>query len=291
MRICFTSDLHGRLAHYDQLTAVLQREAPDLLILGGDMLPDGAVTGGDSVQRDFVAQELLPRLRAWREQCGGFDVALIAGNHDERQTVAHLQKLSHEAAQDGWLTLLRHDAISTIRGVDFVGYGCSPPTPHWLKDFERLDTPDDAPPADDDLLWGPNATLRMGVPAAEHYRSHRTIAADLADMPIESGKTIFVCHAPPHESALDRLPHIDWPIGSRAVRAWIGKHHPAFALHGHVHESPMVSGRYVDELGGAVCINPGQGEAELHAVLLDTDDVRGTLRHTVMAPPSWPSSA
>jgi Icc-related predicted phosphoesterase len=92
---------------------------------------------------------------------------------------------------------------------------------------------------------------------------------------------IFVCHAPPFATNLDRLPDLCQPIGSHAVRDFIERRRPLLSLHGHIHESPGVSGQFCDLLGDALCINPGQGR-RLHAVLLDSDNPRASLRHTVM---------
>ena len=55
--------------------------------------------------------------------------------------------------------------------------------------------------------------------------------------PVVAAPWIFVCHAPPHDTALDRLPQVPHPIGSRAVRRFIEQRQPLVSLHGHVHES------------------------------------------------------
>jgi predicted phosphodiesterase len=41
MRICFTSDLHGATGLYAQLDDLLRSAAPNVVILGGDLFPDG----------------------------------------------------------------------------------------------------------------------------------------------------------------------------------------------------------------------------------------------------------
>jgi uncharacterized protein len=57
-------------------------------------------------------------------------------------------------------------------------------------------------------------------------------------------------------------------------------------LHGHIHESPELSGSYFDRIGETVSINPGQSAREgktatkLHAVIFELEDVERTLSHT-----------
>ena len=82
MRLCFTSDLHGNPELYNQLGALLIRERPDLLILGGDLLPDGEIDDPDATQGGYVRERFLPLIRSWRSAIPGMQVAAIMGNHD-----------------------------------------------------------------------------------------------------------------------------------------------------------------------------------------------------------------
>jgi Icc-related predicted phosphoesterase len=43
-----------------------------------------------------------------------------------------------------------------------------------------------------------------------------------------------------------------------AVLRWINRHQPLLTLHGHIHESPDVTGRHAARLGRTVCHQPGQ---------------------------------
>jgi Icc-related predicted phosphoesterase len=67
------------------------------------------------------------------------------------------------------------------------------------------------------------------------------------------------------------------------VRAFIEQHQPPLTLHGHIHESPAVSGSYADRIGRTLCVNPGQSPDRLHAVIFDTDDLCATMCHTIFA--------
>lgn len=279
MMLCYTSDLHGDAGLYAQLDALVRAERPELLILGGDLLGDGDRNDPRHTQVRFVDTELLPRIAAWRAAVPGLWVACLPGNHEWLCTY---EALVARAAQGGY-TVLSHERAWTYRGFRFLGLMYTPPTPHYGKDLERLDLPGDAPPAWGGVVWDPKRGTVVEVSAAEHFRQNPSLEQILAPAPPTADPWILVAHAPPYDTALDRLPGHPQPIGSRAVRAFIETRQPALALHGHVHESPQVSGRYFEIIGRTLCINPGQGHDRLHAVLLDLNRPSETLRHTVLA--------
>jgi Icc-related predicted phosphoesterase len=74
-------------------------------------------------------------------------------------------------------------------------------------------------------------------------------------------------------------------VGSRALRTFIERHTPPLTLHGHIHESPQMSKHYATRLGATWCVNPGHDPRRFHAVALDTDDIVGTIEHTVFGRP------
>jgi hypothetical protein len=51
--------------------------------------------------------------------------------------------------------------------------------------------------------------------------------------------SVLICHAPPLDTDLDRI-RAGLHAGSRAVREFIEKHHPAYFFCGHVHEAEGV---------------------------------------------------
>ncbi|MFH1747950.1 MAG: metallophosphoesterase [Planctomycetota bacterium] len=279
MRICFVTDLHGDPGHYEQLTNLLSAEQPELLILGGDMHVDARQDDPLGTQVAYV-QERVPALcEAWRDDTPGLVIAGILGNHDLNCTVIALRAL-HDA---GYLVLLEHRQPWHYRGLNLLGLSMTPPSPYWVKDLERRDLPTDAVPETGGAVWHMNAGELCPVSAKEHFGRLPSLADELAAAPSVEDPWLFVCHSPPYNTALDRLPHLDYPIGSRAVRAFIERTGPLCALHGHVHESPEVTGKYADRVGRTLCINPGQSHDRLHAVMFDTADIPATLRHTVYA--------
>lgn len=276
MRICFTSDLHGSALLYDQLGELVREQQPDLLILGGDMQPDGMEPDPPASQRAFVQGRFREYLAGWRVAAPRLAVAGIGGNHDWRSTCAALGELPADE-----YVLLPGDRTWAHRGTAFTGYWHTPPTPFWLKDHERLDLNGSVAPAGTGRVLDPEMDRVIEVDLPAYFAAQPRIADDVAALATPAEPWIFVCHAPPYGTQLDRLPGIAEPTGSQAVRQFIEQRRPTVALHGHIHESPGLTGRYAEEVGQTLCINPGQGAEQLHAVIFETDDPRATLRHTV----------
>jgi Icc-related predicted phosphoesterase len=75
---------------------------------------------------------------------------------------------------------------------------------------------------------------------------------------------IFCPHAPPHDTACDRLRSGEH-VGSVVVRRLVEREQPDLVLCGHIHES-----RGTDELGATQIVNPGPVSSG-HYVLVDVD--------------------
>ena len=273
MKLFYTSDLHGNEAHYGRLLAAARDVRPDVIILGGDMLPDDSALDPSSMgsgQPKYVRQQFRKHVQTLREQSGCRHVLVIFGNHDWSSSV----KAMSELANDGLVTLLSLDKPVKIDGVFFLGYSCSPPTPWFVKDFERLDRPGDLPPLLGGARWDARFSRASPNSATVLFKNRPTIADELASLKSPGDPWVLVAHAPPHETNLDRTyGHVPW--GSKSIRAAIERHQPMLSIHGHVHESPTVTGSIQDTLGRTVSINPGQVRAKLSYAVVELDPKRG----------------
>lgn len=276
MQVCFTSDLHGSESLYAALGTLLERERPDLLILGGDLFGDGEPAEDPTGQLAEVRERFLPRLRSWVTQFEGLQIAILGGNHDWLPTADFLKA---EAVPP--IHLLGEQPLA-INGVNLLGFVHTPWTPHGLKDFERLDEVGDPLPTSGGYVYDVSTGAVKTVSADEHYNAHPALSEMLAALPECEAPLVFVAHAPPNKTRLDELPDVDGAIGSRAVRAFIEQRQPVVGLHGHVHDAYRKTGQWRTRLGQTVCVNPGQDPARLHAVLFETADPWATLRHTVL---------
>ncbi|HXX62284.1 MAG TPA: metallophosphoesterase [Bacteroidota bacterium] len=73
--------------------------------------------------------------------------------------------------------------------------------------------------------------------------------------------TVFIPHAPPRNTALDRI-YSQEHVGSTAVRSFIEEHQPDLVVCGHIHEA-----RGADHLGRTKMINCGQAGMGYYGVL------------------------
>ncbi len=282
MKCCFTSDLHGHLTHYEELLNLAKKEKAEAVIMGGDLLPrKGHHHSSLEVQRAFVRSEFRDfsvRLRASTDS----KLCLILGNDDWAGSIPLFRELESE----GLVRMLDQGAFVLGDGAVLSGYSFVPPTPFLLKDFEKRDLKDDP---------SPNGLRRIYVTrngdveeTDEHafFESRGSIEEDLDSWPDSTTGThvIRVMHGPPFGTALDRL-YDGRSAGSKAVRAFIQKNQPLLSLHGHIHESPAVSGSFVERIGRTLSVNPGQTGLGLSAVFFDSDRPSETLRHTLYGAP------
>jgi Icc-related predicted phosphoesterase len=78
---------------------------------------------------------------------------------------------------------------------------------------------------------------------------------------------IFCPHAPPRDTACDRLPSGEH-VGSEVIREFIERAQPDLTLCGHIHEA-----RGTDEIGRTQIVNPGPARAGHYALVEVDDDV------------------
>lgn len=289
MRLAYTADLHGDAAGYRALIELAEAQGARAVVVGGDLLPHtGRLADAIRQQRRFIAEALRPILEAARARRPELAVYLLPGNDDWAAAVEALAPL--EAA--GLATNIHERAIplasSPERSADLwlAGYACVPVTPFSIKDYERRDD-GPLPPFSFDMAYTSEGGAAAPLSAAQ-LAALPSIAEGLAALARRSDPacTVYVCHTPPYDTALDLMPR-GRHVGSRALRAFIERHAPPLTLHGHIHEAPSLSGRYAVQIGATWCVNPGRAPGRLHAVVLDTDDVAGTIWHTVYGGMMW----
>ena len=281
MKLVYSSDLHGAIDFYRQLLELAVAEAAQVAIIGGDLFPHALhrATALD-VQRAFVHQKLAPLLHQFKQQHPRLTVYCIPGNDDWAAAYSSIAPLT--AA--GLLVDIHHRATQLTPELWINGSGLVGLTPFAIKDFERRDTPDARP-----VRFGQSFRSCHGqiieYPADE-LLAQPSLADELAQLtkPSNPNQAIYVFHSPPSPTRLDRRTG-NTPAGSRAIYDFIHAYQPLLTFHGHVHESPRVSGAWLEEFGRTIAINPGQSESQFHAVVLETDNISGTVWHTVYGRP------
>jgi Icc-related predicted phosphoesterase len=271
----FATDLHGRVDRWETLIRAVEADPPRALFLGGDLLPSGLLPGsGPAEARDFAADWLFPNLERVARTLGpqAPRVFAILGNDDGRfEEPAFL-----DAAERGLLGYA-HGRRADLDGYVVYGYAYVPPTPFLLKDWERYDVSRYVDPG----CVSPEEGWRT-VRVDEAEAKHATIADDLARLTegADLSRAVFLFHAPPHATTLDRaaldekmVDHVplDVHVGSIAIRRFVEERQPLVTLHGHVHESARLTGRWRDRIGRTHLFGAAHDGPELALVRFDLD--------------------
>ncbi len=278
MRLCFVADLHGRAALYDQLTELLRSEQPEVVLLGGDLGPTDLGPAGIERQRAWLRGPFAAFLASATTTCR---VILSRGNHD----LAGAEDVLRSLEREGLLTLVDGRWVPLAPACSIAGFPFGPVSGWQLKDWERADSgkPAGSPP-EDCLVSSPDGYRPLRT--EEHMMALPNLATLLSELGSgpAGARRLLLCHHPPYRSGLDRTAMAGRRgrfVGSHAIRSWLRRSGLDLALHGHIHESPYLTGRWGVYLGRTLCVNPGQWGDRLHAVLFELGNPGATLTHTV----------
>lgn len=262
-KLIYTADLHGNEAFYKRLLKKAEEENIDAIVIGGDLCGREGSTIKDKInsQKIFKENFLMPLFKEFKQKNKDNEIYLIMGNDDFRINFEVLEN----AEKNKILKSIHNKSAKLNKNYNIAGYSFVNPTPFRLKDWEKFDFDD-------------NETLHQL--SAEEIRSIEkedgTIQTDLQKLKKLSNpeKTVYVIHAPPFNTKLDIIT-TGAHVGSKAVREFIEKEQPLLTLHGHIHESPQMSGSWRDKIGDTICINVGSKYPAkiLNCIVIDIDNL------------------
>ena len=268
----FVSDLHGSRSRYLSLFKCIDEERPAAVFLGGDLFPGLEGQTGGNFLDDFLA----PGMAGLKEKLGPAypRVFLILGNDDSKLHEARL--LEWAGSQGLWDYI--HNRAAAFEGFQIYGYNYVPPTPFLNKDWERYDISRYVDPGCIRPEEG-----RHSTPEPLNRIEHATIKEDLARLTGDEdlSRSLFLFHSPPYQTRLDRaaldgktVDHapLDVHVGSIAVKEFILEREPWLTLHGHVHESPRLTGFWKEKLGKTICVSAAHDGPELALIRFDLED-------------------
>ena len=173
---------------------------------------------------------------------------------------------------------------------EIVGYSFVPITPFGLKDFEKFDlseVPEWAKAYYEDrkrTTYRLNGIRSVNKPdfGWEQYQfeqAQETSDSIQRDLEAETftarpQNTIYVFHTPPHNAALDVIRDVmrgAVSVGSFAVREFIQRYNPKLTLHGHIHETVDMTGKFMDVIGESVLISAGNDNEESKVAIVEFD--------------------
>ena len=275
-RCLFATDLHGSEQRYRKLVEAIAERRPDLVFLGGDLMPLGMLeSASGSVHDDFINDFLAVELQRLKHAIGLAypQIFAILGNDDARFEEAAVLDV---AARGLWH--YAHNRRVTVREFDVFGYCFVPPTPFLLKDWERYDVSRYVDPG----CVSPEEGFRT-VPVSESEITYATIQDDLAAFTGDRdlSRSVFLFHAPPYKSTLDRaaldgkmVDHVplDVHVGSIAIARFIEARQPLVTMHGHIHESARLTGSWRDAIGRTHMLGAAHDGPELALVSFTLED-------------------
>lgn len=251
-KILYASDLHGNKDFYNKLIKKAKEKEIKAVIIGGDLCPKSSGTLDEAVQyqKQFLEGFFIPELSKIKK-----DVFFIMGNDDFRANEKLLSSNKNKNLK------YIHKKRFNFFSKNIVGYSFVNPTPFRLKDWEKFEDERKEAPAQ-----------MFGYEVATMKKEEGTMEEDLKRFINLSNpkKTIYVIHAPPFNTKLDIITS-GTHVGSKAIRAFIEKEQPFLTLHGHIHESPSMSGSFIDKIGNTICINAGSSypENKLNSIIID----------------------
>jgi len=287
MKVLYTSDLHGEISLYQDLLALANSSSAEIIALGGDLLPSFPPSKRyeDMIpnQRIFIDGFLLTFLKKILVTTSVRQIFLIPGNWDVGYPYLFRELI------EGIIDLSQKN-YRLKNGYELIGYPFVPPTPFRPKDYEKMDDPEAPwpPQKNPSYIRVSEQTDRfLSIDPHGYLRERGTIWEDLNRLtkPINYKKAIYIMHSPPFGTKLDLIQG-GKSAGSRSIKTFIEGNQPLLTLHGHIHESPEVSGTYIHRIGETLSVNPGQSAwsgrdlIKLHAVTFEMEDMKETLTHT-----------
>ncbi|MBI2651845.1 metallophosphoesterase [Candidatus Woesearchaeota archaeon] len=263
LKLLYTADLHGNKEFYKRLLKKAEDTNIDAIVIGGDLCPRNGSTIQEKIknQKIFLEKFMLPLFKNFKKKNENKEIYATMGNDDFRINLDILEN----AEKNKILKSIHNKSIKLNKNLDIAGYSFVNPTPFRLKDWEKLD------------FEGDKASQQLFLEEVRSIeKENGTIEEDLEELKKLSNpkKTIYVIHAPPLNTKLDIIT-AGVHVGSKAVREFIEKEQPLLTLHGHIHESPKMSGYWQDKIGNTTCINVGSSypEDKLNCVIVDVYDL------------------
>lgn len=267
MRCFFVSDLHGNLNKYEKLFRTIYDEKPDVVLLGGDLLPRN---NPNYFLFNFLESSLIKLKNELKDAYP--EILLILGNNDPKTEEKYFIEISNKNL---WHYI--HNKQIKYDNYKFIGYSYSPPSPFMLKDWEKYDISTNV---EEGCISPENGITTTPVDDKEKFS---TIKNDLDAINSEDiKKSIFLFHAPPFKTNLDVIydynKKMNKHTGSKAIRKFIENKQPYITLHGHIHESSRLSGSWKDKIGNTYCFSAAYDGNELAIINFELDKPENATR-------------
>ena len=259
----YFTDFHGWENRYFNLHRAAGQLGIKLLVCGGDITPHNNA-------RNF----LRFFFRNWLQQLSQDRITLLGMFcNDDPAFLAY----SLDSFERGRLFTRIDGKMVSYQGWNFWGYNFVPELPFAMKDWAKLDY-SGAPIIRS--ITRPGVFTEKGFAPISNidkfFAERGTIEADLEQVEFAAPQhTIAVLHSPPFGIGLD-VCYDGRQVGSKSVLKFLKRTQPLLSLHGHIHESPRMTGIWQTNIVNTLVIQPGGNmvlvkikEGGVSATLLD----------------------
>jgi Icc-related predicted phosphoesterase len=251
MKLLYATDLHGVKWKYDKILQITAASNIDIVVNGGDMLPaKPSFFKQDAFIVDFL-DEYFSKFNSKK-----IYYITMLGNDD----LQIFDKLFHKICNKYPFVINIAQNHFTLGSYEFIGMNLVTDLPFGLKDRARIDGEGFKFPKQ---LGKQYLSSPEGLKRIEDWVSYAqtlpTIEEELNRLPKprNMAKSIYIIHTSPSNLSLDMISN-GRTVGSDSVYNFLKKNQPLLSLHGHIHESPDVSGKWCSKLEKTICIQPGQ---------------------------------
>lgn len=270
MKLMTLSDIHQMSDKWKKLIKACEKEKPDVVAIAGDLFPKD---NGIIDQINFVkhVEKYVNQIKHM-----GIEVVLILGNDDNQLLIPKFQELDEKG-----LFHFVHDKVKIVKGYEFVGMPWVPDYPFTYKFWVKSDLPEDMHISIEQLgnpciLNDENQFEDIKERYINYLFKKGTIKEQL-DVLISKvqnmNKSIWLIHAPPAFMKLDVCGHGE-EVGSKAITFFVEHNNPMLTIHGHIHESPEVTGIWKKQVGDTLVIQNGQLHRDLYYSMVKIEDDR-----------------
>lgn len=271
MKFIYACDIHGDEYKYEKLLEQAKNQNIKHIVLGGDLLPK-MCRDRKLEQTQFIQNYLNEYFTKLKED--NIKCICILGNDDLEILDNEFDKICKTYTNVFNIDNKRVD----IEDVSFIGLSKVLDHPFGCKDRVVIEDGLKMPMQLSYKILINKCQDKITIDEWEKYReiNIEKMEDTLINLPKadDKNKTIYVFHNPPYGIGLDVCAD-GRQVGSKAMIEFLENSNAYMSLHGHIHESPRMSGLWYNMLGNTICIQPGQTELrnkEMFYVIIDTEN-------------------
>jgi Icc-related predicted phosphoesterase len=268
MKLLYVTDIHGVEWKHNKVFEIANSLKLDAVINGGDMLP----FKGNLMHQDRFITGFLDQYFSKFESREIYYLGLL-GNDDLCIFDDLFQKICDKYS---YIINVAQNKFKIEKDrFEFIGMNWVSDLPFGLKDRARKDTNDFEHPKQ---IGKQYLSTINGFKRIDDWFSYvetlPTIEDELKDLvkPSDMSNSIYIFHNPPTNLDLD-VTFDGRRVGSKAEYIFLKNNQPKFSFHGHIHESPEISGKWHSKIDKTICIQPGQSHQHEDFLIYVTIDL------------------